>query len=122
MAWLATESPSQACTQAVRSSGEENFVEKLLLESYWSLEALPEFEYEEKHLWVEKTQSRESVGQIWRMQISTLNLSIMNQIRRCLLDVSVVNTKSQGGSFLSHMLCQELSIKGNTVVFRVLNC
>lgn len=54
--------------------------------------------------------------------MSTLNLNIMNKISVCLLKVYVVSTKGQVKSFLSHILCQELKIKGNKVVFRVLNC
>lgn len=48
--WLGTESPSLNCGQAVRSSGEEYFPKKLVLEQYWILEALTEFEHEEKPL------------------------------------------------------------------------
>lgn len=48
--WLGTESPSLNCGQAVRSSGEEYFLKKLVLEQYWILEALTEFEHEEKPL------------------------------------------------------------------------
>ena len=51
------------------------------------------------------------------MQMSTLNFNIKNQISRCLLNVCVVSTKGQVKSFLSHMLCQELKIKRNKVVF-----
>ena len=54
--------------------------------------------------------------------MSTLNFNIKNQISRCLFIVCVVSTKGQVKSFLSHMLCQELKIKRNKVVFRVLNC